>query len=113
MHDDGNPQSFPGPPGELRPAGGSCGRKGGTGDVGERDARLLEHRSFEEDAGETAAALGPVPRVAMKPAARVLVLERRTDALLQLEEEDAGGFDFACQIESAAAIVTEPPDVCT
>jgi hypothetical protein len=49
----------------------------------------------------------------MKPASRVLVLERRTDALLQLEEKDTGALDFAFQMESAAAMVTEPPDVCT
>jgi len=74
---------------------------------------LLEHLPFEEDAGEPAATLGPLPCVAMKPASRVLVLERGTDALLQLEEEGTGALNFACQMESAAAMVTEPPDVCT
>lgn len=82
-------------------------------DVRERHARLLEHLPFEEDAGETAAALGPLPRVAVKSASRILVLECRADAFLQLEKKDTGAFDFARQIESAAAMVTEPPDVCT
>jgi len=113
VDDDGDTEGLPRSTGKLGSVFRGCRRKRCPLHVRKGDAGLLEGLALEEDAGNAAPALGAVPRVLVKTAARVLILEGGADALLQLEEKGAGVLNVLGQIDPAAAIVTEPPDVCT
>ena len=86
VHYQGHAHGLKTAAGQLRPMGRGRGRHAIAEDMGEADAALFQQRTVFHDPRPTATTTGPLPAVLDEPGRTVRLLQRRTDAILQVHQ---------------------------